>query len=74
MISDFHPITENFVDGTGGLLRQIPKAMYGAPTVVGLAVFLSIMTTIKEVCLEIAVSVMNTNDRIMITLTSAIHL
>lgn len=35
MISDFHPITENFVDGTGGLLRQIPKAMYGAPTVVG---------------------------------------
>ena len=35
MISDFHPITENFVDGTGGLLRQILKVMYGAPTVVG---------------------------------------
>lgn len=52
MISDFHPITENFVDGTGGLLRQIPKAMYGAPTVVGLAVSLCMTTMIKDVCSE----------------------
>lgn len=52
MASEPHPVTENFVDGTGGLLRQIPKVMYGAPTVVGSGAFLCMITMIKEVCIE----------------------